>query len=278
MDSEIRSTSEYKKIPLEEIFNLLKASADGLAGSEAGRRLEIFGYNEITEEKKSLLLEFLRRYWGPMPWLLELAMGLSFILGHYLEGALILALLTVNAVIGHFHSLSSQKAVDMLKKKLAIRAKVLRDGKWTIIGAREIVPGDMISVNLGDIVPADAVVASGELSVDESALTGESLPVEAGRSDIVYSGSVIRRGEAGAIVVNTGPNTYFGRTAELVKIAKPKSHQEEVMLAIVRYMLYIGIIASLLVSAYAIANKISVLSILTFAVIFLMGAVPVALP
>ena len=278
MDSGIRSTSEYKKIPLEEIFNLLKASTDGLAGSEAGRRLEIFGYNEITEEKKSLLLEFLRRYWGPMPWLLELAMGLSFILGHYLEGTLIFALLTVNAVIGHFHSLSSQKAVDMLKKKLAIRAKALRDGKWTITGAREIVPGDIISVNLGDIVPADVVVVSGGLSVDESALTGESLPVEAGRFDIVYSGSVIRRGEAGAIVVNTGPNTYFGRTAELVKIAKPKSHQEEVMLAIVRYMLYIGIIASLLVSAYAIAIKISVLSILTFAVIFLMGAVPVALP
>ena len=118
MDSGTRSTSEYKKIPLEEIFNLLKASADGLAGSEAGKRLEIFGYDEIAEEKKSLLLEFLRHYWGTMPWLLELAMGLSFILAHYLEGALILALLTVNAVIGHFHEGVGKHRPDRTRHRL----------------------------------------------------------------------------------------------------------------------------------------------------------------
>ncbi|MEW6002645.1 MAG: HAD-IC family P-type ATPase, partial [Nitrospirota bacterium] len=235
-----RSTSEYKKISMEETLKFLETSTDGLTESEAGKRLRIFGYNEIIEKKKNPFLEFLLRYWGPMPWLLELAMALSFILRHYFEGIIIFVLLTVNAVIGHMHSLGSQKAVELLKKKLAIKAKVLRDGKWITIDAREIVLGDIIVMKIGDIVPADARITSGELSVDESALTGESLPVEAHQTNIIYSGSVVRRGEARCVVVNTGANTYFGKTTELVKIAKPKSHQEEVMMAIVKYMMYLG--------------------------------------
>lgn len=151
-------------------------------------------------------------------------MVLSFILRHHLEGIIIFVLLTVNAVIGHMHSRGSQKAVELLKKKLAIQAKVLRDGKWITKEAREIVPGDIIAVRLGDIIPPDAKIISGELSVDQSALTGESLPIRAKQSDIIYSGSVVRQGEARCLVVNTGVNTYFGRTAELVKVAKPKSH------------------------------------------------------
>ena len=177
-------------------------------------------------------------------------MGLSFVLRHTLEGIIIFVLLTVNAVIGHLHSRGSQKAVELLKKKLAIKAKVLRDGKWGMKEAKEIVPGDIIAVGLGDIVPADAKIVSGELSVDPSALTGESLPVETRQSDIIYSSSVVRRGEARCVVVNTGANTYFGKTAELVKIAKPKSHQEAVMMAIVKYMMYFGIAALILVLAY----------------------------
>ena len=145
-------------------------------------------------------------------------------------------------------------------------------------GGKEIVPGDIIAVGLGDIVPADAKIMSGELSVDQSALTGESLPVETRQSDIIYSSSVVRRGEARCVVVNTGANTYFGKTAELVKIAKPKSHQEEVMMAVVKYMMYLGIAASVLVSVYVLVMHLGMLLILTFAVIFLMGAVPVALP
>jgi H+-transporting ATPase len=140
------------------------------------------------------------------------------------------------------------------------------------------VPGDVIVVKLGDIVPADTKIMEGEISVDESALTGESLPVEAHQSDIIYSGSVVTRGEARSLVVNTGENTYFGKTAELVRIAKPKSHQEEVMMAFIKYMLYLGIAASVLVSIYAVLMHAGILLILTFVVIFLMGAVPVALP
>jgi H+-transporting ATPase len=275
-----KNTSEYKDIPIEQTFVFLGTSIDGLSESEATNRLTIFGLNEISEKKKHPLLEFLLRYWGPMPWLLELAMVLSFILRHNFEAIMIFVLLTVNAVIGHIHSLGSQKAVEILKTKLAIKAKVFRDGKWIIEDAPAIVPGDIISTGLGDIVPADAKIVDGELTIDESALTGESLPANKHKSDIVYSGSIAKRGEARCVVLNTGVDTYFGKTAELVKIAKPKSHQIEIMMSIIKYMMYVGIAAFTLVLLYGtITNlKENIFMILTLATIFLMGAVPVALP
>ncbi len=278
MEVKIKPTTEYKKISLDETFEFLETTEDGLNDSIVKDRLAKFGHNKIEEKKKNPVAEFARRFWGPMPWLLELAMILSFFLGHDIEGIIIFVLLTVNAIIGFMHSRGSQKAVELLKQRLAIKAKVLRNGGWRMVESSEIVPGDIIVVKLGDIIPADAKIISGDLSVDESALTGESLPVESKSMNIIYSGSVVRRGEARCIVINTGANTYFGRTAELVKIAKPKSHQEEIMLAIVKYMMYLGIAASILVAVYAIYIQVSVLLIMTFAVIFLMGAVPVALP
>ena len=273
-----KNTSEYKNITLEETYKFLETTADGLSDSEVKLRLEKFGNNEIVEKKQNYLLEFILRYWGPMPWLLELAMGLSLALSHYLEAIIIFTLLSINAVIGQIHSSGSEKVIELLKKKLAIKAKILRNKKWSEEDAKRIVGGDIISVKLGDIVPADAKIISGGLSVDQSALTGESLPVETHSSDIIYSGSVVRRGEASGIVINTGVNTYFGKTTELVKIAKPKSHQQEVMMAIVKYMLYLGIAASVLVSVSAFLMHLSILIILTFVVIFLLGAIPVALP
>lgn len=275
-----KSTSEYKRISVEESLKMLESSRDGLSDSDAGKRLDIFGSNEIAEKKTNPFLDFLLRYWGPMPWLLELAMALSFILRHYLEGVIIFLLLTINAVIGHVHSRGSQKAVELLKKKLAVKAKVLRDKKWAMMESKELVPGDIITVGLGDIVPADSKIISGELSIDQSALTGESLPAETHESDIVYSSSVVRRGEARCVIVNTGASTYFGKTAELVKTAKPKSHQEDVMMAIVRYMMYLGVAAPVLILAYGVMMRLEehVFTMLTLAVIFLMGAVPVALP
>jgi H+-transporting ATPase len=278
MDTLVKSTAAYKDLSLEMALKTLEASPEGLAETEAHKRQSLFGCNEIVEKRQNPYLEFARRYWGPMPWLLELAMGLSFVLGHALEGIIIFILLTVNAVIGHLHARGSQRAVELLKKKLALNAKVLRDKKWVVRAARELVPGDLIAVGLGDLVPADALVMSGELSVDQSALTGESLPVQTRPHDLLYSGSVVGRGEARALVVNTGGHTFFGKTAELVKIAKPQSHQEAVLLGIVKYMMILGVIASLLVSAYALWIQAGLLLILTFAVIFLMGAVPVALP
>ena len=192
-----------------------------------------------------------------------------YVLQHYLEAGIIFVLLTINTVIGYIQSRGSRRALEALKKRLAIKANILRDGKWSVREARAIVPGDIISVGLGDIIPADAILFSGELSIDQSILTGESLPVDAQTSAILYSGSIVKRGEAQCLVVNTGASTYFGKTAELVKIARPKSHQEQIMLSVVRYMMILGIIALILVASYAAVIGTGILSILTFAVIFL---------
>jgi H+-transporting ATPase len=250
----------------------------GLTESEAENRIRKFGYNEVKEEEKNPFIEFLSRYWGPMPWLLEVTIILSYILGHYIEAIIIFVLLTINVIIGFIHSRNSQKALKFLKRRLVVKTKVLRDGKWIVKDAREVVPGDIILLSLGDLVPADAKLIDGELSVDQSALTGESLPVNMHPLDIVYSGSMVVGGEAKCIVVNTGLNTYFGRTAELVKVAKPKSHQQEIIMAITRYMMYIGLVALALTSIYGLFIGINILSMVRFVVIFLMGAIPVALP
>lgn len=278
MDTQTKPTSDFMSPSIQDVYLLLQSSENGLSDTAAAERLSIYGRNEISEKKKNPVLEFIGLYWGPMPWLLELAMVLSFLLKHELEGIIIFALLTINAIIGFLHSRGSQKAVELLKQRLAIKTKVLRNGNWTTEDAGGIVPGDIVVVKLGDIIPADAKIISGDVSIDESALTGESLPVEKQGGDVVYSGSVIRRGEARCVVVNTGANTYFGKTAELVKIAKPKSHQEEIMMAIVKYMMYLGMAASLVVAVFALSMHTNFLLILTFIVVFLMAAVPVALP
>jgi H+-transporting ATPase len=274
-----KPTTSFAESTLDETFAALAASTNGLTENEAERRIKELGPNELTEKRRNPFLDFLARYWGPMPWLLELTISLSYATGHYLEAAIVFALLTINAVIGFQHTRSSTKALELLKKRLAIKAKVLRNGEWVLRDAKQIVPGDTIQVGLGDLVPADAKIVAGEVSVDQSALTGESLPVTTRQSGILYSSSIIKRGEAKALVLNTGTNTYFGKTVELVKIARPKSHQEQIMSIIVKYSMYIGIAALLLVVLdEAFTRTIDPLSIVSFSLIFLMGSVPVALP
>jgi len=275
----LRSTSEYRKISVEETIRLLETSPNGLTQSEAQERIGRFGRNEVVDKEKNPVLDFLSRYSGPMPWLLELAMALSYILGHYLELVIIFALLTINAIIGFLHTRSSRKALDLLKRRLAVKARVLRDGQWVVRDATELVPGDIVGVGLGDLAPADAkLLGDGEVSVDQSALTGESLPVTVRESGIVYSSSIMTRGEARCIVVNTGANTYFGKTAQLVRIAKPVSHQEQIMMAVVKYMMYLSTAALIIVAADATLVHADILSMLNLALTFLLGAVPVALP
>ncbi len=275
---ETRTTQEYAGSSVAETFRLTSSTLSGLSAQEAETRLLDLGYNEIAEKKRNPVLAFLRRYWGPMPWLLEAAMVLSYLLDHVLESGIILLLLTMNAVIGFWQENGSRKILESLKKRLALKARILRDGAWTTVPARLVVPGDILALGLGDVIPADAKIVSGGVSVDQSVLTGESMPVDAGVSSVVYSGSIVKKGTAEALAVNTGAATYFGKTAELVRIARPKSHEEEIMMAIVRYMLYFGLGGLALVAAKALADGTGFLSVLTFAVIFLMGAVPVALP
>jgi H+-transporting ATPase len=274
-----KTTADFSNVPIEDVYRELNASTDGLREDEARKRISEFGYNELVEKRKNPFLDFLARYWGPMPWLLELTMALSYVIGHYLEAVIVFALLTINAIIGFHHTRSSLRALETLKKRLAVKAKVLRNGEWVVRDAREIVPGDTVQVALGDLVPADAKIVTGGLSVDQSALTGESLPVTTRQSGLLYSSSIVKRGEAKALVLNTGANTYFGKTAELVKIAKPKSHQEEIMSAIVKYAMYLGIAAlALVILDAAFTRVLDLLTIVRFALIFLMGSVPVALP
>ncbi len=273
------NTPDYAHLGVDETFAQLKSSINGLANSEAELRIQRFGFNEVAEKKRSPVVEFLSRYWGPMPWLLELTILLSYLIGDYLEVGIIFSLLTINVIIGYHHSRSSQKALEFLKKRLAPKAKALREGKWTIMDAKELVPGDIVQLGLGDLVPADVKIVDGGLSVDQSALTGESLPVSVGQVAVVYSSSIVKRGEAKALVFNTGPNTFFGKTAELVRIAKPTSHQQQIMSAIIKYSMYVAIAALALVLVEAtLTQALDPLNIVRFALIFLMGAVPVALP
>ena len=274
----IKNTSEYEKSSLEEAVRLLETSLDGLTDFEAKKRIEKIGYNEVVEKEGNPILDFLSRYWGPMPWLLELTILLSYVLHHYLEVVIILSLLTINVAIGFTRTRSSRRALNLLKKRLAVKARVLRNGEWVTKDAREIAPGDIIGIGSGDLVPADAKIVIGQVSIDQSALTGESLPVSVHDSGIVYSSSIVKRGETRCLVLNTGKNTYFGKTAELVKIAKPSSHQEQIMMAVVKYMMYVSMTALVFVAVDVILARLDILTILTLALTFLMGAVPVALP
>lgn len=278
MDLQKKATNDYKGMSLEDVESVLNSGNGGLSEKEAADRINRFGPNEIQEKKKNPVKQFLKRYWGPMPWLLEFAMVLTIFIKHYTEGIIIFVLLTVNAVIGFVQSRHSQKAVELLKKRLQIKTKVLRDGQWVLKDAKDIVPGDVLNLKLGDLVPADVFVLEGEVSADASALTGESLPQDIHPKDVVYSSSIIKRGEARCLVVNTAANTYFGKTVSLVQIAKPKSKQQELMFNIVKYMMYLGVAASAVVACYAIVLHRDLMSILSLIIVFLMGAIPVALP
>ena len=278
MDLKKKATNDYKGMSLEDVASVLNSGKNGLSEKEAADRISRFGPNEIQEKKKNPVKQFLKRYWGPMPWLLEFAMVLTIFIKHYTEGIIIFVLLTVNAVIGFVQSRHSQKAVELLKKRLQIKTKVLRDGQWVLKDAKDIVPGDILNLKLGDLVPADVFVLEGEVSADASALTGESLPRDIHPKDVMYSSSIIKRGEARCLVVNTAANTYFGKTVSLVQIAKPKSKQQELMFSIVKYMMYLGVAASAVVACYAIVLHKDLMSILSLVIVFLMGAIPVALP
>jgi H+-transporting ATPase len=278
MDNNYPDSSAYANSPMNEVLALLDTTMDGLTKDEAMNRIRKWGSNDIPEAKVNVLLAFLKRFWGPMPWLLEFAIILTFILHHNVESIIIATLLILNAIIGQMQARNSQNAVKMLKRKLQIKAKILRNGNWLLEDSKSLVPGDIVMIKLGDMVAADVYILDGEISVDQSALTGESLPKDLRPGEIVYSSSIINRGEAQCVVVNTGIKTRFGKTVELVKSAKPKSKQEELMLAMVKNMLYLGIAASVIVSIYAIYLQKDIVFILSFVVVFLIGAIPVALP
>ncbi|MHB8231632.1 MAG: plasma-membrane proton-efflux P-type ATPase [bacterium] len=255
-----------------------KNHSNGLSTEEAKKLLEQYGPNEITEERPNLLLFFLKKFWGPIPWMLEVKLILEIVFGKVVNAVIIGFLLTFNAVLGFFHEQKAQGAVELLKKKLQVTARVLRDGNWVMMPARELVPGDYVRLRMGDFAPADLEIVEGHVDVDQSALTGESLPVEKGEKDTIYSGSIIRRGEISGNVTATGAKSYFGKTTELVKLAKVPSQAEMLIMSIIKYLLAIDIVLVVAIFIYAIAVGISMEAMIPFALILLIASVPVALP
>jgi H+-transporting ATPase len=193
----------------------------GLTAAEASARLKRFGPNALAEKKTSAFARLRRYFWAPIPWMIEAAAILSAVLGDWADFAIIMTMLLVNAGVDYWQESKAGSAIEALKARLAPNARVLRDGTWRTVPARDLVPGDVVALKLGDITPADIRLARGDyLSADESALTGESLPVDKKVGDTAYSGAAIKLGEMTGVVTATGMKTYFGKTAQLVESAE----------------------------------------------------------
>jgi H+-transporting ATPase len=185
---------EVGKLSLTELFKRLSSNQNGLSTLEAEKRLQQFGFNEIPEKKGNPIIKFLGYFWGPIPWMIEAAVIVSAIIQHWIDFGIIFVLLMVNAVVGFWQERKAGNAIELLKQKLAPKARVLHDGKWREIPARDLVPGDVVRVRSGDVIPADIKLFEGDyLLVDESALTGESLPIEKHVGDVGYAGSTVRQ-------------------------------------------------------------------------------------
>jgi len=270
---------DLKSLPMPQLQTKLGSSPNGLAQAEAEKRLVQYGPNEIEEKKSNPFLKFLSYFWGPIPWMIEIALILSAIVQHWPDFFIILLLLGSNALVGFWEERQAGNAIAALKAKLAIKAKVKRDGKWVNLEARALVPGDIIRVRLGDIVPADARLLSGDpVEVDQSALTGESLPTERKSGDALFSGSIIRQGEIDAMVYGTGKNTYFGKTVQLVEEAHTVSHFQRAVLKIGNYLIILAVALVAVIVSVAIFRGDPILTTLQFALVLLVAAIPVALP
>ena len=270
---------DLQTLPLAEVEKKLGSSPDGLTQTDAQRRLTQFGPNEIAEKKTNEILKFLSYFWGPIPWMIEAAVILSAAARHWADFGIILLLLLANALVGFWEEHQAGNAIAALKATLAIKARVKRDGKWVNPAARELVPGDAIRLRLGDIVPADARLLDGdEISVDQSALTGESLPATRKSGDAVFSGSIVRRGEIDALVYATGGKTYFGKTAELVETAVTVSHFQKAVLKIGNYLIILALILVAVIIGLGVYRGEPILTVLQFALVLTVAAIPVAMP
>lgn len=273
------STADLQKAKGRTVLEILGSDATvGLSQSEVDVRLKRYGRNEVPEKRPNPLVKFARRFWGVTPWMLETIIVLSWVLQKYTDLFIVAGLLVLNAIIGFYEEKRASDAVEELKRKLQVNARVVRDGEWRTVPARELVPGDIVRIRTGDFVPADVKLLTGELAVDQSALTGESMEAQKGPDDLLYSGSIAKRGEATGVVILTGTKTYFGRTTELVQIASPKSHVDEIVSKISKWLLVIVAVPLTAALALSIGEGIDMLEILPLMLVLLLGAVPVALP
>ena len=256
----------------------LTAGSTGLSGEEARRRLAQIGPNAVPETKSHPLIAFAHKFWGLSAWMIELIVLVSFILQKWADLWIALALLLVNAILGFLQEHRAATAVSALRKRLQVIARAVRDQVWQPIPAQELVPGDIVRVRSGDFVPADAQIIAGTLQVDQSALTGESRELTKTNDNVLYSGSIVREGEATAVITATGLKTFFGRTTQLVESAHPKLHVEEVITRVVKWLfLIVGILVAIALVA-SLVEGLRLLDILPLSLVLLMSAVPVALP
>jgi H+-transporting ATPase len=277
--SDAGALADLAKAPMNKVRSRLGVSDEGLSQEEAKRRLEQYGPNELVEKRINPVLKFLSYFWGPIPWMIEVAAVLSGVLRHWSDFGIILALLIVNAIVGFWEEFKADNTVAALKAKLALKAHVKRQGKWSVIPGRELVPGDIVRLRIGSIVPADARLLDGDpLQVDQSALTGESLPVTRKSGEGVYSGSVVKQGEIEALVYATGQHTYFGRTAQLVATARKRSHFQRAILKIGDYLIVIALILVIMILSVALFRGDRMLTTLQFALVLTVAAIPVAMP
>jgi H+-transporting ATPase len=273
------SSEEAKENSPEALFAKLGSSPKGLDQAEAEARLGQYGPNALEEKKAHPVLKFLAYFWGPIPWMIEVAAVLSALVKHWGDLIIIVFLLVFNAVIGFWEEHQAANALDALKEQLALKAQVLRESKWQEIEARDLVPGDVIKVRLGDIIPADIKLLQGEyLSVDQSALTGESLPVNKEPGDIAYSGSIARQGEMLALVTGTGGHTFFARTAKLVESAGAVSHFQKAVLRIGDFLIVIAVGLSIILVVVELHRGLPVMDLVEFVLILVVASIPVAMP
>lgn len=265
--------------PMPSLMDELASSAEGLSQTEALTRLDQYGLNALEEIKTNVFLKFLTYFWGPIPWMIEAAVILSALARHWPDFAIIGTLLLANAGVGFWEEHQAGNAIAALRAKLAIKARVKRDGDWTIQDAKALVPGDVIRLRLGDIVPADVRLLEGDaIEVDQSALTGESLPVLRKPGEAVFSGAIVRQGEIGALVYATGAHTFFGKTAQLVQEAHTVSHFQRAVLKIGNHLIILAIALVAMIIVVATYRGDPLLTTLQFALVLTVAAIPVAMP
>ncbi|MFZ1100940.1 MAG: plasma-membrane proton-efflux P-type ATPase [Steroidobacteraceae bacterium] len=270
---------DIAKASVSDTLAALHVNPDaGLGSAEVDTLRKEHGFNEVPVERGHPVRQFLGKFWGISAWMLELIMILSAVLGNYSDLAVVGALLVINAVLSFMQEHRAAGVVETLRKRLQVSARVRRDSSWLVIPARELVPGDIVRVRTGDIIPADVKLISGALGVDQSALTGESKEADKEPGGVLSSGSIVRRGEGNGVVMLTGANTYFGRTTELVQEARPKLHIEAVVAKIVRWLFVIvGVLLGVVV-VLSVIRGAHLVEMIPLMLVLLMSAVPVALP
>ncbi len=274
------SEMDFAAETVDAVLAHLRADrTQGLSAAEAANRVREVGPNALEEKHVTLLQRILPYFWGPIPWMIEAAALLSLLTRDWNDFLVIATLLLFNAIIGFREEASAAGALAALKGQLALKARVLRDGEWREIEARDLAPGDIARIRLGDIIPADVKLIEGDyLSVDQAALTGESLPVGKTAGDVAFSGSIAKQGEMVAVVTGTGANTFFGRTAKLVETAGAKSHLQESVLQIGNFLIVSALTLIVVLAAVELYWGTSFIHLLKLALILLVASIPVAMP